>query len=176
MGLNRLNVELKEHNEKWKKEFEEEKKVLKEIFKDDALEIEHVGSTAIPGLKAKPIIDMAIAVKDLDVALKHVEELEKHGYNFRGNAGIEGRYFFAKGPEDNRTHYLHVEPINSSNWETHIMFKRYLLENPEVIKEYEKVKAELAEKYPNDRKSYTAGKDEFIKEVLEKARERYKEN
>lgn len=174
MGLNRLDVQLEEYNEKWKEGFEEQKKVLKEIFKDDALEIEHVGSTSIPGLKAKPIIDMAIAVKDLDVALKYVDELEKHGYNFRGNAGVEGRYFFAKGPEDNRTHYLHVEPIDSPNWETHVLYKRYLLENPEVVKEYEKLKKELAKKYPNDRKSYTAGKNEFIQKVLEKARKKYK--
>lgn len=174
MGLNRLCVELEEYNERWKEEFEKEKKLLKEVLKEDAIEIEHVGSTAIPGLKAKPIIDIAIAVKELDVALKYAETLEKKGYHFRGNAGVEGRYFFAKGPEDNRTHYLHIEPINSSNWETHVLYKRYLLEHPEVIREYEKLKEELAEKFENDRKQYTAGKNEFIQNILEKARKEYK--
>lgn len=173
MGLNRQDVQLEEYNEKWKESFEEQKKILKEIFKDDALKIEHVGSTSIPGLKSKPIIDIALAVIELDVALKYVEELEKHEYNFRRDAGVKGRYFFAKGPEDSRTHYLHVEQIDSLNWENHILYKKYLLENPKVVKEYEKLKVNLAKKYPNDRKSYTAGKNDFIQNVLEKARRKY---
>lgn len=174
MGLNRLNVELENYNKNWKKEFEKEKKLLKKIFGDDAIDIQHVGSTAIPGLKAKPIIDIALAVENLDIALKHREELEKEDYNFRGNAGVEGRYFFAKGKEENRTHYLHIEPINSSNWESHILYKKYLLNNPDTIVEYEKLKEELAEKYPNDRKKYTEGKNNFIQNILKKAKEKYK--
>ena len=123
--------------------------------------------------KSKPIIDIQVAVDNLDIALKHKDELEKAGYEFRGNAGVEGRYFFAKGDPDNRTHYLHVEPYHSSNWETHIFFKKYLLEHPEAVKAYQDLKVELAEKYPEDRKSYTAGKNEFITDILEKARKLY---
>lgn len=174
MGLNRLHVELENYNENWKKKFEDEKQVLKQIFKDDAIQIEHVGSTSIPGLKAKPIIDIALAVKELDITLKYIEKMEEEGYSFRGNAGVEGRYFFAKGPEENRTHYVHVEPINSPNWESHLLYKRYLLENPEAVLEYEKLKEELAELYPHDRKKYTSGKNDFIQEILKKAREKYK--
>jgi GrpB-like predicted nucleotidyltransferase (UPF0157 family) len=174
MGLSRTDVELADYSAKWHEEFLQQKEVLSKIFGDDAVSIEHVGSTSIPGLKAKPIIDIQVAVNDLEVALKHKEELEKEGYEFRGNAGVEGRYFFAKGPQDNRTHYLHVEPYKSSNWETHIYFRDYLIEHPEALEAYQKLKEELAEKYPEDRKSYTAGKNDFIVGILEKARAEYK--
>ena len=106
--------------------------------------------------------------------VSHKDELEEEGYEFRGNAGVPGRYFFAKGDPDNRTHYLHVEPYKSPKWESHIYFRDYLLEHPDVVKAYEDLKVELAEKYPEDRKSYTAGKNAFITDVLEKAREEYK--
>lgn len=174
MGLNRLEVKLEDYNEDWKEKFEKERKTLSQIFKEDALEIQHVGSTSIPGLEAKPIIDIAIAVKELEIALKYVEKMEEAGYSFRGNAGVEGRYFFAKGPEDNRTHYVHIEPINSPNWETHIFYKKYLLEHPEIVAEYEKLKEELARLYPEDRKKYTSGKNDFIQKILNKARKEYK--
>ena len=174
MGLSRTDVELKDYTNEWHEEFLKQKEVLTSIFGEDAVSIEHVGSTAIPGLKSKPIIDIQVAVNDLEVAIKHKDELEKAGYEFRGDAGVPGRYFFAKGNPDNRTHYLHVEPYKSANWETHIYFRDYLLEHPDVVKDYQSLKEELALKYPEDRKSYTAGKNEFITKVLEKAREEYK--
>ena len=152
MGLDRNKVKLEEYNEKWKEDFDKEKILLKNIFKEDAIDIQHVGSTAIPGIKAKPIIDIAIAVKELDIALKHKEELEKEGYVFRGDAGVKGRYFFSKGTDENKTHHIHVETIDSPNWENHVLFKNYLIKHPEEIKQYEKVKLELAEKYKDERK------------------------
>lgn len=174
MGLKRTDVALSEPTNEWREEFEKQREVLKNIFKEDLVDIQHVGSTAIPGLKAKPIVDIAVAVNDLEDVLKYVDELAKEGYEFRGNAGVEGRYFFAKGDPENRTHYLHTEPIDSSNWETHIFFRDYLIEHPELIKEYEDLKVELAEKYPEERSKYTAGKNDFITGVLEKARKAYK--
>lgn len=173
MGLKRTDVELSDYTTRWHDDFIEQREVLNNIFGDDAISIEHVGSTAIPGLKAKPIIDIQVSVADLEVALKHKEELENVGYEFRGNAGVEGRYFFAKGDPENRTHYLHVEPYHSSNWETHIYFRDYLLEHPEAVTEYQELKEDLAKKFPEDRKSYTAGKNEFITNILEKARKEY---
>lgn len=174
MGLKRTDVVLSEPTNEWKEEFEKQKKVLEGIFKEDLIDIQHVGSTAIPGLKAKPIVDIAVAVNKLEDVLKYVDALNEVGYEFRGNAGVEGRYFFAKGDAENRTHYLHTEPINSSNWETHIFFRDYLIEHPELIKEYENLKVELALKYPEERSKYTAGKNDFITGVLEKARREYK--
>ena len=135
MGLSRLKVELEEYNEKWKENFNKEKIILKNIFKEDALDIQHVGSTAIPGIKAKPIIDIAIAVKELDIALKHRKQLEKEGYAFRGDAGVKGRYFFSKGSDDNKTHHVHVETIDSTNWKNHVLFKNYLIKQPEEKKQ-----------------------------------------
>lgn len=174
MGLRRTDVVLSEPKSEWKDEFEKQKIILTKIFKDDLVDIQHVGSTAIPNLKAKPIVDIAVAVRNLEDVLKYVDELKEYGYEFRGNAGVEGRYFFAKGSPENRTHYLHTEPINSSNWETHIFFRDYLIDHPELIKEYEKIKEELALKYPEERAKYTAGKNEFITNVLKKARKEYK--
>ncbi len=176
MGLRRKMVVLCESTDEWKIEFEVEKETLIEILKNDLIDIQHVGSTAIPGLKAKPIIDIAIAVRELDDILRYIDELAKNGYEFRGNAGVEGRYFFVKGGDQNVTHYLHVEPIDSLNWESHIFFRDYLIENPKLIKEYENLKIELSSKYPDERPKYTAGKSEFIGNVIREARKYYKKN
>ena len=173
MALKRGIVELNDYNPNWKKEYLKEEKLLKKVLKDYIIHIEHVGSTSIEGLKAKPVIDIIIVIK----SLKEIPEIENilkaYDYSNRGPQGVDDRMFFAKGPEDGRTHYIHFTEPKSNTYYDLVYFKRYLLEHPEYIKKYCELKQELASKYAEERSKYTAGKNEFIKDVIAKAKEEY---
>ncbi|WP_346886918.1 GrpB family protein [Clostridium sp. UBA1056] len=169
IGLSRGIVKLAPYTDQWKDEFNKEKNLLSSVVGDYVLAIEHVGSTSIKGLDSKPIIDIAMGVKSLNVVNDFRELLESIGYNYRGDGGIEGRVLFAKGSEELRTHYLHVEAINSNMWKNHIYFRDYLRLHSDYVNEYSKLKNELALKFADDRSAYTKEKDKFISMVLEKA-------
>lgn len=175
LGLNKDKVSLSDENPNWKEIFEMEKEKLQNIIGDKALAIEHVGSTAIPGLKAKPIIDISVAVRKLEDALEFKDAMIVNGYNFRDDGGMKGEYLFSKGPEECRTHYIHVVAEDSKRFHDHIVFRDYLIAHPDVICEYEKVKEELVKKYSHDRKKYTEGKAEFITKILELAKNKKEE-
>ena len=173
MALKRGIVELEEFNLDWSKEYEKEEKLLKEVLGDLILEIHHVGSTSIKGLKAKPIIDILLVIDNLS----KIEEVERilvnYGYTNMGGQGIEDRYFFPKGSDDARTHYVHIVEPKSNTYYNQLLFKRYLLEHEEYIKEYCNLKQELALKYADDRKKYTASKASFINRIIDLAKEEY---
>ena len=173
MALKRGIVELEEYNNNWKKEYNEEEKILKEVLGDRIIEIHHIGSTSIEGLKAKPIIDILVVIENL----KKIDEIENllkdYDYTNRGPQGVEDRMFFAKGPEDARTHYIHFTEPNSNTYYNQVYFKRYLNDHKEYIKKYCNLKSRLAKLYANDRASYTKGKNDFIKEVVKLAKEEY---
>lgn len=175
MGLQNNLVILNSHNLEWQKAYEVEKLILKAIFSDSAVKIEHVGSTALDGISAKPIIDIAVGVKTLDLSENLIKRLEEIGYERIPEHGDIDRIFFAKGNNKNRTHHLHVELYDGVSWNNHILFRDYLNSNKEKLKEYEVLKKELAIKYYNDRDKYTAGKASFITAVIEMCK-REKEN
>jgi len=108
IGLKRGTVKLSSHHKQWAKLFETEKENLLSALNQFKANIEHVGSTAIPGVPAKPIIDMLLFIPDNINVQKIHDILEKQGYENRGEQGVPGRQIFVKGPEENRTHYLHV--------------------------------------------------------------------
>ena len=168
MGLNKNVVELELNYEKWKELYLEVEKELKEILNEIIIDIQHVGSTAIPMLKAKPIVDVAVAVENLDSVLKYEKLLEERGYSLRNDGGIKGEYLIRKGPEENRTHYIHVVKLNSKRWLELINFRDILLNNPDIKEEYQKLKEELKKQFPEDRKNYTRGKSDYIKKVFHK--------
>lgn len=173
MALKRGIVELEEFSLEWAKEYEKEEKLLKEVLGDIIKEIYHVGSTSIKGLKAKPIIDILLVID----SLSKIEEIEKilvnYGYTNMGCQGIEGRYFFPKGSDDARTHYVHIVEPKSDTYYNQLLFKRYLLDHKEYIDEYCNLKQELALKYADDRKKYTASKSSFINNVINLAKKEY---
>ena len=170
MGVQRGIVVLEDYNPKWKEMFEEEKKNLERVLKDKAVRIEHVGSTAVPGLKSKRIIDICVVVKNLEDARAFEEILKPLDYHFREHQGVDDRYFYAKGPEENRTHYVHCETEDSKSYEHHILFRDYLRTHPEYVEEYTKLKEELEKQYKDIRSEYTKGKADFINHVIELAR------
>lgn len=173
MALRRGIVELDEYNSNWKKDYEKEEKLLKEVLGDRIIEIHHIGSTSIEGLKAKPVIDILVVIDRLDEITEIEEILKPYDYENRGQQGVSDRYFFAKGPEDARSHYIHFVEPNSKTYYNQIYFKKYLIEHPKYIKKYCDLKQELAEKYVDERPKYTAGKNEFITSVINLAKEEY---
>jgi GrpB-like predicted nucleotidyltransferase (UPF0157 family) len=119
LGLKRGTVRLVPHNERWHDLFAEEEDRLRVAISEYALAIEHVGSTAICGLSAKPIIDIAVAVRKIADAGKCVIPLEGIGYEYRGEQSIPGRHFFGKG--EPRTHHLHMVEMSSDFWRSHLV-------------------------------------------------------
>lgn len=173
MALQRGIVKLEEYNTNWTQEYLKEEQILKDVLKDRIIEIHHIGSTSIPGLKAKPIIDILIVIKSLEEIPDIESILTNYDYSNRGQQGIGDRFFFAKGPEEARSHYIHFVEPNSDTYYNQVYFKNYLIEHPEYIKQYCDLKSELAEKYADDRPKYTQGKNDFITSVIKLAKEEY---
>lgn len=164
IGVPRGKVKISPHNPKWIRSFEAEKKLLKKFGR-----IEHIGSTSIPGLCAKPIIDIAIGVSSLKNkgVAKYKKPLAEIDYQYIREKR-PGEFLFIKGPESNRTHHLHMIELDSPAWNKYISFRDYLINNPDSIKEYADLKTKLATKFAEDRKSYTAGKSKLIEKFIKK--------
>ncbi len=172
LGLERDKVRLSPYQTAWVKLFKEEKKRLEAVISEGVLDIQHIGSTAVPNLKAKPILDIGVAVKNFEEAFALVSPIESLGYTYRGENGIPRRHYFVKGPADNRTHHIHMFEEVNEEWTTHLLFRDYLRTHPETVTAYQTLKEDLAKRYPRDREAYTDGKHEFIQEVLKEARAR----
>lgn len=169
IGLKRGTVKLKKHNPNWLRLFEKEKKLLLKRFPNIILEISHGGSTAIPNIPAKPIIDIFAVVSSLRKTEAMRSKLEKFGYEYRGANGVTERILYVKGKARLRTHHLQFIERRSNEWKNHILIKEYFLKNPDVAKKYADLKIRLAKKYPKNRKKYSHGKNAFITLVIKKA-------
>jgi len=166
-------VEVVSYNSNWKKMYKEESEKIKNILNDIIIDIHHIGSTAIPGIKAKPVIDILAEVKDIEAVDQYNHEMEELGYEVMGEYGIPKRRFFRKGG-NKRTHHIHIFQAGNEEIERHINFKEYLITHPDKRREYSKLKEKLANKYTYDVESYTNGKSDFIKEIDRKAKLRKK--
>lgn len=174
IGLSKNEVRLDDYNPIWEKEFLKEKKLLKTYLNDHDVEIEHIGSTSIIGIKAKPIIDMLITVDKLDDARQFIPIFEKlEDYDFRDDNGVKGEYLLRKGPENNRTHYIHIVEKNSLRYKESIYFRDYLNTHFSMAKEYEEIKVKIVQSNELDRKAYTNKKRDFINKIMEKAIQLY---
>lgn len=169
IGLKRGTVKLVPHNPEWDELFRAEKAKLLEVMCDIVIDIQHVGSTAIPTILAKPIIDIAVLVKSLQEAEKYIEKIQALGYQKKQENRSE-RMFFTKGPEENRILYLHIGDVNTDYIKDMIVFRDCLIQNPDEAKRYAELKAELAKKFANNREPYTAAKERFVQEVVERAK------
>ena len=170
MGLKVGTVRLEDYNPEWKNSFELEKIVLSNIFKDIALSIEHVGSTSIEGLSAKPLIFMLVIIKTFSDFETVRYYFEKEPYSIKLDSP-EDEILIRKGDETNRTHFIHVVELGSDRQINTLLFRDYLRENKDAVLEYENLKKELAIKYADDRKMYTVSKNDFIQGILKKAKE-----
>ena len=170
LGLQRGIVRLEPYNPEWQKLFQSEKLALQKVLGDKFMAAEHVGSTAIPGIKAKPILDLMLAIQDLNDWEWLKEPLAELGYEFRRDFRSEqGHILFVKGPEENRTHYLKITELNSDFWTEHILFRDYLINNPQYRVEYQNLKEKLFDAHSGNREPYTKGKEEFVRKILKLA-------
>lgn len=168
IGLEKGKVRLSPYSAEWKRLFELEKISLQSALGSNILTIQHVGSTSIPGMPAKPIIDIGIAMADFEGARVCIPPIESLGYDYRGEFGIPRRHYFSKG--DPRTHHIHMVEITSPAWENMLLFRDYLCQHAEIAQEYAQLKQGLAVQYPQDREAYLDGKTAFVNRVLALAR------
>ncbi|UOQ84421.1 GrpB family protein [Gracilibacillus salinarum] len=170
--MNKSIVTLHPYNPEWTNLFEYEKKRITAALGDKMIGIEHIGSTSIQGLKAKPIIDIMAGVQDLDEVHGFISELDEIEFEYVPKPEWKDRKFFRKGFWGKGTCHLHICEYNSKEWEEKLLFRDHLMQHPVVTKEYELLKEELAEKYKFDRLVYTKMKEPFIKRVILKAKRR----
>jgi GrpB-like predicted nucleotidyltransferase (UPF0157 family) len=168
LGLEKGAVNLSPHREEWHELFAAEAGQLTAAADKHALAIEHIGSTAICGIAAKPIIDIALAVREIADVEHIIQPFGNLGYVYRGENGIPDRHYFRKGSL-RRTHHLHVVTYGSDLWRNHLLFRDYLRAHPQIAAQYENLKRELAQTHQENREAYTEGKTEFIENVLKAA-------
>ncbi len=155
------------YSEEWPRQFSKLKALLWIKVSDLALAIEHVGSTSVQGLAAKPIIDIDIVISDLSLLPQIADKLASLGYEHRGNLGIENREAF-RHPQPEIKHNLYVCPSHSEALLNHLSLRDALRENTALRDEYGSLKFRLAEKFPNSIDDYIEGKTDFILKVLAK--------
>lgn len=164
-------VIISEYNPQWALEFEQEKMKIAEALDGIVLGIEHIGSTAVPGLGAKPIIDIMAGVSALDeITPVHHDRMERIGYHFVDHPHFPERRFFRRGEWRAGTHHLHIYRHGDEHWNTQLLFRDYLIRHPEALKEYFRLKQELAEQHPHDRAKYTEAKGTLIRKIIACAR------
>lgn len=154
------------YDEQWKRDFLKIKDELTNALGQLAMRIEHVGSTSVENLSAKPIIDIDVVIKDHTVFEKVVSALEATGYRHEGDLGIAGREAFKyDGKEHLRKHHLYVCPDDSPELKRHIAFRDYLRNDPDAVREYSRIKEEGAKLYPYDIERYIEHKSPFIEKI-----------
>ena len=176
MSLNQFKdsrkVEVVPHNPAWRVTFLEDSKQIVLAMGENVVTIDHIGSTAIPNIYAKPIIDFLIEVKDIAKVDDRNPAMTALGYEAMGEFGIPDRRFFLKNSASGkRTHHLHTFEAASPEIKRHLAFRDYTIAHPEVAQKYSELKRELAKTYPEDIQGYMNGKNGLIKEVKKKALE-----
>jgi GrpB-like predicted nucleotidyltransferase (UPF0157 family) len=152
------------YDPKWPKQFESERLRLIPVFGDELIALYHVGSTSVPGLAAKPTLDLMAEVRSIEAITHTRSAFESLGYIARGAFGIEGREFFVMGAP-NPTHHLHVFETGDPNLDRHLAFRDYLRTHPEAAAHYANLKTELAKTFRHDPAGYQEGKSQWIHET-----------
>ena len=152
----------------WPERFREEASSIASVFGGELVSLHHIGSTSIPGMSAKPIIDIMPVVRDISKVEAFNEGMIERGYTPMGEYGIAGRRYFVKGP-DVRTHHVHSYQPDNPEVKWHLDFRDYLIAHEDEARQYAELKTGLAERYRYDMETYTQGKAAFIKGVLAKA-------
>jgi GrpB-like predicted nucleotidyltransferase (UPF0157 family) len=149
------NVTLVEHDPHWAGLALAEAALIRKAL--GAVEVEHIGSTAVPGLSAKPVLDLLAGLRPLDVGSAEIEAMEGLGYEYLGEHGLPGRLFFRKGPK-RRTHHVHAVELGGTEWLRHLAFRDYLRAHPDETARYGEAKRALARAVAGDWEAYTERK------------------
>ena len=165
-----MRVSMVPHNLAWRHEFQREAERVSAAAGSNAMTAHHIGSTAIPTVYAKPVIDILLVVQDLAALDEKQPEMEALGYEARGEYGIAGRRFFRRDNErGDRTHQIHAFEGGSPQIARHLAFRDYMIAHPGAAQAYSGLKRELAAKHPEDIEAYMDGKNEFIQEIDKRA-------
>ncbi len=165
IGVKLGTVKLEKYTVLWKQLYVKEETLLKKMLKNKDILIEHIGSTAIPGIESKPIIDVLVVIPNDSVIEDVIRKLIIAGY-YKSSFKLDGEVFLKKTDGISSTHYLHLTKQNQGDWKRYVLFRNYLTQNPHIAKEYEDLKKKLAEKYANDRIAYTSTKKIYIDKIL----------
>jgi GrpB-like predicted nucleotidyltransferase (UPF0157 family) len=172
----REEISIAPYDSEWPNLYESEAASLRgKLPQSVVIRIEHFGSTAVPGLAAKPVIDVLVQVSSLAEAQEQIVPLlEAEGYDYFWRTDVSPAYawFIKRDSEGKRTHHIHMVEVDSNLWER-LYFRDYLRDFPEEAQRYAALKRFLAEKHPNDRLAYTAGKAEYVITITEKAKRHY---
>lgn len=163
LGLGRDRVAVRDYDSRWTAEFERERGVLMGLLDAVVARIEHVGSTAVAGLVAKPLIDVALGFDDAALLDVGRARLLAAGYKERGDFGAEGGMIFTKGPGTMQTHLLHLVLVEDPQWSQWLAFRDALRGNAGLREQYAALKRDLADRFPEDRNAYLTGKAAFIR-------------
>jgi len=162
-------IRIVDHDPEWPRRAHEELARVADALGPIAVRLEHVGSTSVPGLGAKPIIDMQVSVRDIERQDEYVVPLERLGYLFAPDPAFPDYHYFAKPHARPRTHHLHVCERGSDQELRHLAVRDYLREHPHEAARYEALKRELVRRHPQDRLAYVAGKDAFMLDLEARA-------
>ncbi|OBR63492.1 hypothetical protein A7K91_17205 [Paenibacillus oryzae] len=158
-----MKVRLSEYSEAWARLFLEEANFLKTIYGYEIVRFEHFGSTSVPGMKAKPVIDMMCIVTNITTIDGFNDQMRSLGYDVAGEWGIPGRRLLRKGGE-NRTHHIHFYEMNNPQIERHLIFRDYLKAHPEEVLRYSRFKEELTRQFEHT-SQYSPAKKTFVTEM-----------
>ena len=165
MGMTR-NIVVVPYDSNWKLQFETIRSEIQDALCELALSIEHVGSTSVEGLSAKPIIDIDVVIEDESKLQTVIEKLAVIGYEYEGNLGIVGREAFGyTGKEHLQNHHLYVCAKDSPELKRHLTFRDYLRSHKEAVREYSRIKEEGAKLFPNDIDGYIRYKTDWIERI-----------
>ena len=174
LGLRRGKVAVEPHDIEWESTAQQIIMTLKKLLGTLIMDAQHIGSTSIKGICAKPILDIAVGVSDFHDIPEMIRRLEGNGFIYRGQ-DLPGQHLFVCGDDDVRTHHIHVVIHGSDEWDDYLNMRDYLNSHSEDAAAYSALKESLAKRYPDDRETYTAGKSEMIAEILAKAAGRRRE-
>src|ERR671932_1017165 len=163
-------VEVVPHDPRWRDAFEAEAKHVADALGENVVAVHHIGSTAIPDIYAKPVVDLLVEVRDITEVDGRSSAMESLGYEVMGEYGIPGRRYFRKDSREGiRTHNIHAFEAGSAEVERHLAFRDYMIAHPGDAQRYSELKRRLAEEHPQSMDRYIDGKDGFIKEMDRRA-------
>jgi GrpB-like predicted nucleotidyltransferase (UPF0157 family) len=174
MSSFRQVVEIVDYDPFWPQAYKNERRRILSVISHPGLRVEHIGSTAVPGLAAKPIVDILIGVPDLREAMTCIAGLRALGYEYVPvvEVAMPYRRFLRKQRDGYRTHHVHILEPSHEAWDRHLIFRDHLRANPHDANEYEQLKRRLARRCRFDVAGYTHGKSEFVWTILRKAQSR----
>ncbi|TVQ07773.1 MAG: GrpB family protein [Leptolyngbya sp. DLM2.Bin27] len=165
-----MRVQVHPPNPQWPQAFAAEAAQVAQALGNNVVQVHHIGSTAIPGIYAKPVIDLLAEVHQIDRVEAANDAMAALGYTALGEYGLPGRRYFRKDDrQGDRTHHVHTFQVGSSEVARHLAFRDFMVAYPDYAQQYSDLKRDLAAQYPNDIEGYMDGKDEFVKAMEQRA-------